>query len=183
VFEKSGDGEYLLEYPDYPPPPDPGEKYYAGIYTEDTSIPGRPVRTVWVGHSFMYIRNATAGLPARNEFLKRVYTFFENGTAVDYTDDTTPKVFSLSQNFPNPFNPSTRIQFALPTKGHVSLKIYNVAGQLVKTLADEVYEAGSHELTWDGTNNLGSSVASGVYFYKIKAAGKYENQKKMVLLR
>ena len=141
------------------------------------------MRTVFVGHSFFQMRNAVNGTTVRNEFLVDVYKLFENGVALDYTDTEVPKVYSLAQNFPNPFNPSTRIQFALPVKGHVSLKIYNVGGQLVKTMQDGVMDAGSHELTWDGSNNLGSNVASGVYFYKINAGDNYENMKKMVLLR
>jgi hypothetical protein len=178
VLATTGPGVAALKYPDYN-----SLEYYAGIYTDQLNNASQPLRTVWVGHSFFSIRNATLGILARNEFLKKTYELFENGVNVDYTDTELPKVYGLAQNFPNPFNPSTRIQFALPTKGHVSLKIYNVAGQLVKTLQDGVMDAGSHELTWDGSNNLGSNVASGVYFYKINAGDNYENMKKMVLLR
>ncbi len=178
VLEKTGNGEYALSYPDYN-----SLSYYAGIFTDQLNNASEPLRTVWVGHSFMLIRNAVDGVLARNEFLKDTYEFFENGVSENYTDTELPKAYSLAQNFPNPFNPSTRIQFALPVKGHVSLKIYNVAGQLVKTLQDGVMDAGSHELTWDGSNNLGSNVASGVYFYKLSAGDNYENMKKMVLLR
>ena len=178
VLEATGNGMYALQYPDYN-----SLQYYAGIYTDQLNNASQNLRTVWVGHSFMYIRNAVNGILARNEFLKRTYELFENGVSVDYTGDELPKAYSLAQNFPNPFNPSTRIQFATPVKGHVSLKIYNVAGQLVKTLQNGVMDAGSHELTWDGSNNLGSNVASGVYVYKINAGDDYEKMKKMVLLR
>jgi hypothetical protein len=180
VIQTTGPGEYALQYPDYL-----GDPYYVGIYTPDqTNGAGFPLRTVWVGHSFMSIRDAVQPAPpVRNAFLNATYLFFENGVSGDFTGTELPKAYSLAQNFPNPFNPSTRIQFALPTKGHVSLKIYNVAGQLVKTLQDGVMDAGSHELTWDGSNNLGANVASGVYFYKINAGDNYENMKKMVLLR
>ncbi len=179
VLQTTGPGAYALQYPDYAAAP-----YFAGIHTpSQVNSAGYPLRTVWVGHSFMQIRDAVAGAPARNTFLGKTYEFFENATSGDYTDTELPKAYSLAQNFPNPFNPSTRIQFALPSKGHVSLKIYNVAGQLVKTLQNGVMDAGSHELTWDGANNLGANVASGVYFYKINAGDNYENMKKMVLLR
>jgi len=178
VLEITGPGQYALQYPDYN-----SLSFYAGIFTEQTNNATQPLRTVWVGHSFMAIRNAVNGTLARNQFLERTYMLFENGVNTDITDTELPKAYGLAQNFPNPFNPSTRIQFAMPTKGHVSLKIYNVAGQLVRTLQDGVMDAGSHELTWDGSNNLGSNVASGVYFYKINAGDDYENMKKMVLLR
>jgi hypothetical protein len=178
VLEITGPGAYALQYPDYN-----SLSYYAGVYTDQLNSAGFPLRTVWTGFSFMAIRNATVGTLARNEFLEATYVLFENGVSSDITGTELPKAYSLAQNFPNPFNPSTRIQFALPSKGHVSLKIYNVAGQLVRTLQDGVMDAGSHELTWDGSNNLGKSVASGVYFYKINAGDNYENMKKMVLLR
>ncbi len=179
VLEITGPGQYALEYPIYN-----SLSYYAGIYTDQLNNASQPLRTVWVGHSFQIIRNASNTVAARNEFLQMTYNLFENPVGVDITDsEPTPMAYGLAQNFPNPFNPSTRIQFAMPTKGHVSLKIYNVAGQLVKTLQNGVMDAGSHELTWDGSNNLGSNVASGVYFYKINAGDNYENMKKMVLLR
>jgi hypothetical protein len=178
VLEATGPGQYALQYPDYN-----SLEYYAGIYTDQLNNASQPLRTVWVGHSFMAVRNTAEGTLARNQFLAMTYEFFENGVASDITGAELPKAYSLAQNFPNPFNPSTRIQFALPAKGHVSLKIYDVAGRLVKTLQDGVMDAGSHELTWDGSNNLGKNVASGVYFYKINAGDNYENMKKMVLLR
>jgi YVTN family beta-propeller protein len=93
----------------------------------------------------------------------------------------TPR-FALYQNVPNPFNPETSIQFVIPEAGHVDLRIYDVAGRLVRTLVDGKLAADRHEVTWDGTNNGGKHVASGVYFYRIKA-GKHEKTNKMVLLR
>ena len=178
VLVTTNNGEYALQYPDYN-----SLQYYAGIYTDQLNNASQPLRTVWVGHSFILIRNTVNGTLARNQFLAKTYEFFENGVSQDITPAELPKAYGLAQNFPNPFNPSTRIQFALPKKGHVRLKIYNVAGQLVRTLQDGVMDAGHHELTWDGSNNLGANVASGVYFYKINAGDNYENMKKMVLLR
>jgi hypothetical protein len=178
VIGTTNQGVSALKYPDYN-----SVQYYAGIYTDGLNNRTQPMRTVFVGHSFFLMRNKTNGTLARTEFLKATYELFENGVNPAYTGTELPKVYSLKQNFPNPFNPSTRIQFALPVKGHVNLRIYNVAGQLVKTMQDGVMDAGSHELTWDGSNNLGTNVASGVYFYKINAGDNYENMKKMVLLR
>ncbi len=178
VLATTGQGAAALQYPDYN-----SLSYTAGIYTDQLNSASMALRTVWVGHSYMLIRDAVQGTLARNIFLAKTYEFFELGRAIGITDSDVPKAYGLKQNFPNPFNPSTRIQFTLPVKGHVSLKIYNVAGQLVRTLQDGVMDVGSHELTWDGSNNLGTSVASGVYFYKLNASDDYENMKKMVLLR
>jgi hypothetical protein len=93
-----------------------------------------------------------------------------------------PNQYQLSQNYPNPFNAVTQLSFALPTDGKVSLKIYNIMGQLVKNLVDQNMQAGFHTVTWDGTNNSGSQVSTGVYFYSIKA-GDYSVTKKMTMLK
>jgi flagellar hook assembly protein FlgD len=92
-----------------------------------------------------------------------------------------PSEFKLLQNFPNPFNATTQISFALPKDGNVSLKIYNVAGQLVKTY-DSFMTAGYRTITWDGTNKSGDDVASGVYFYNLKAE-EFTKTLKMTLLK
>ena len=90
--------------------------------------------------------------------------------------------FTMYQNVPNPFNPVTKIRFTIPETGHVDLRIYDVTGRLVRTLVDRKLAADNHEVTWDGTNNGGRHVASGVYFYRIMA-GKHRKTRKMVLLR
>jgi hypothetical protein len=93
-----------------------------------------------------------------------------------------PTDFDLSQNVPNPFNPSTIVEYALPRDAQVNISVYNVLGQHVKTLVDDMQRAGRQTVTWDGTDNSGSSVASGVYFYKIRA-GDFSDTKKMVMLK
>jgi len=92
-----------------------------------------------------------------------------------------PTQFSVS-NYPNPFNLSTSISFSLPTPSEVNLIIYNILGEKVKTLAKGWFEAGSHTVTWNGTNESGSVVASGIYFYKL-TAGENVVVKKMSLLK
>lgn len=83
-----------------------------------------------------------------------------------------PSVYSLS-NYPNPFNPNTRISFSLPENSKISLEIYNVKGQRVKTLVNRTdYQAGNHNIQWDGKDDNGSSIASGVYFYKLQSTHK-----------
>jgi hypothetical protein len=95
---------------------------------------------------------------------------------------TKPTVFSLAQNFPNPFNPKTMIRFALPKDSWVKLEVYNILGQKVKTLVDEKLAAGVKEVEWDGKDGKGLEVASGIYFYKIKA-DNFSDVKKMVMLK
>jgi hypothetical protein len=97
-------------------------------------------------------------------------------------DLTKPTQFSLEPNYPNPFNPETVIEFSLPQDSRVNLKVYNVLGQVVTTLVDEMLPAGVHSVTWNGKNDRGSDVASGIFFYRIKA-GNYESIQKMTLLR
>jgi len=89
---------------------------------------------------------------------------------------------ALLQNYPNPFNPVTTIAFSIRTRGHVGLNVYDVGGRLVRTLANETRAAGAYRVKWDGHDNTGSPVASGVYFYRL-IAGSFSQTKKMVLLK
>jgi len=93
-----------------------------------------------------------------------------------------PSAFALYPNYPNPFNPATNISFALPVDSRVSLKIYNIAGQLVRTVVNETMPAGNHTVTWDGINSSGEKVASGIYFYRLNA-GDFSKTMKMVMTK
>ncbi len=93
-----------------------------------------------------------------------------------------PQEFSLSQNHPNPFNPQTSIRYALPQDAHVRLTIYNVLGQKVARLVDEHQQAGYKTLLWDGKDENGNLLASGVYFYRLDA-DKFTEVKKMLLVK
>lgn len=95
---------------------------------------------------------------------------------------TAPKAFSLYQNFPNPFNPETLIRYDIAESVQVSLQVYNVLGQLVRTLVNEQQAAGRYSITWNGLDQAGVAVSSGVYFYQIQA-GSYEQGKRLVLLK
>jgi hypothetical protein len=88
----------------------------------------------------------------------------------------------LSQNTPNPFNPTTTIRFSLPANERVGLAIYAANGALVRMLVDEVRPRGTHDITWDGRDMAGNPVGSGVYFYRL-TAGKFSDSRKMVLLK
>jgi len=103
-------------------------------------------------------------------------------TMTYFGKSSTPVNLVLEQNYPNPFNPSTSIMFNVDRSGDHYLAVYDVSGRLVKVLSSGQIASGSHTVHWDGTNNLGASVASAVYFYKLKA-GDREIVKKMVLLR
>ncbi len=93
-----------------------------------------------------------------------------------------PHVISLLNNYPNPFNPSTTIRYELKTGGHVTMKIFNTLGQEVRSLFNGIQQAGSGEIRWDGTDNKGNQVSSGVYVYRIQA-GDAVKSKKMILLK
>ena len=107
------------------------------------------------------------------------------GEAVQFGDEDAlaketgelPEEFSLSQNYPNPFNPTTRIDYSLPSSQTVKLDIYNIQGQLVRTLVDGTMPAGNHTVEWDATTESGSQIASGVYLYRITAGGNTESRK------
>ena len=93
-----------------------------------------------------------------------------------------PTKFSLLQNHPNPLNPMTTIEYNLPEKLQVKLEIFNVLGQRVKTLADMAQPAGRHRIVWDGKDDQGKDVASGIYFYRLEA-GEFTDSKRMVILK
>jgi alpha-amylase len=93
------------------------------------------------------------------------------------TEGETPRAFSVAPNYPNPFNPATTIAFSLPETGHVTVKVYNVLGQVVSTLADEVMQAGTHRVAWRADDGLGS----GLYYYTVTWNGRRLTRKMMLL--
>jgi len=101
--------------------------------------------------------------------------------------ENAPEVFSLDQNFPNPFNPTTTIRFHISKRAKVSLVLYDITGKEVKTLINADQEAGMHDVQWDGTNNNGARTASGTYIYRMIAMNDNGTSnvevKKMTLVR
>jgi flagellar hook assembly protein FlgD len=93
-----------------------------------------------------------------------------------------PLVFSLQQNYPNPFNQTTKICFDVTHRAHIHLKIYDILGRQIATLVDDIKEAGSYSLNWDGVNDGGDPVSSGVYFY-ILIAENFIQVRKMILVK
>ena len=108
--------------------------------------------------------------------------FAKTPTLVNYYLADIPERYELFQNFPNPFNPSTQIKFSLPKNQHVSIRIYDVVGRLTRTVLDKNLSAGSHILNWDGTDELGRRVATGIYFYRLDT-DKFSQTKKMMFLK
>ncbi len=100
------------------------------------------------------------------------------------TGDDTPQVLrnELFQNYPNPFNPVTTIEYMVDVKSLVEITIFNVKGQKIRCLVSDIKSPGKHRMNWDGTNERGGTVSSGVYFYRLKV-GDFSAVKKMLLLR
>lgn len=101
---------------------------------------------------------------------------------IDDRSASLPRKVTLHQNYPNPFNPSTTIKYDLPEDGKVTLKIYNVLGQEVRTLVSKHVRAGYHKVVWDGKNNFGVTVGSGLYVYRLQT-GKNVLARKMMFLK
>lgn len=114
-----------------------------------------------------------------------VYLSQVSYSSVDVEDnepDLLPSQYILKQNYPNPFNPSTIIEFTIPTRGRVNITVYNILGEKVSTLTDGVYESGHYTIDWDGSDNGGISMPSGIYFYKMTVEGK-QLSRKMLLIK
>jgi hypothetical protein len=143
---------------------------------------GATVTVMLSGFSFAYIRDdETNGISDRAQFLRDVLVPIVSGLA-QVTPAGPVLAISLAQNYPNPFNPQTTIAFSITARSHVSLKVFDVNGALVRTLADGTQTAGAHEIRWDGRDDRGASVSSGVYFYRLSTGG-FTQTRKMVLLK
>ncbi len=93
-----------------------------------------------------------------------------------------PGQYSIKNIYPNPFNPSTTISFSLPIRSQVELTIYNILGEKIVTLESKIFETGSHQTIWNGNNNNGSNVGSGIYFFKMKSEN-FQQVKKLTILK
>ena len=105
----------------------------------------------------------------------------------DWEQDLLPRVYELNQNYPNPFNPSTTIRYALPFNSDLSIEIFNVLGQRVRVLVSDNKVPGYYETRWDGSNDFGNAVASGIYVYRMVARGSnsesFVQTRKMLFVR
>ncbi|HOD53848.1 MAG TPA: FlgD immunoglobulin-like domain containing protein, partial [Candidatus Cloacimonadota bacterium] len=126
--------------------------------------------------------NTLQSIPGgRTGTVQNMYAFNTNAVA---GDDVVEPVFinELRTNYPNPFNPTTTIEFSLKENQNVSLEVFNIKGQKVKTLAKGMMEKGRHTIIWNGTNDHGQAVGSGIYFYKMDTKG-YNKVRKALLLK
>ncbi len=162
----------------------PGSGYYTGL-----SFSGG-YKLVFFNWGYEGLAGDLPNYARRDTVLARIIDFFSSLTT-EVADDkdrfTLPKTFELSQNFPNPFNPYTTIEYTIrSTNGgpipSTVLKIYNVLGQDIKTLVNEKQRPGVYRVQWDGTNDSGKMVASGIYFYSLYRGANRETRK-MVLLK
>ncbi len=124
----------------------------------------------------------TADENTRQTILKSALDFFGVGTGVAENGAKTPYRYDLSQNYPNPFNPTTSISYSLAKAGNVNVAVYNLMGQKIADLVNGFKAAGAYNVSWNGKDNAGHDVSSGVYFYKIHS-GNFTMTKKMVLMR
>lgn len=139
-----------------------------------------PVELTNPSHSLTYYYNDySSGVPEvksiKPQMDKSEVSLSGNGSGM-------PTVYGMKQNFPNPFNPVTEISYAIPEAGHVNISVFNILGQNVRRLVDSDMSAGDYSVVWDGKDSYGESVASGVYFYRIKA-NNFSDTKKMLLLK
>jgi len=111
-------------------------------------------------------------------------------TSVEQVQKLIPTKFTLEQNYPNPFNPTTTIQYKIPTKSTTKLVVYNLLGEKVATLVDEEQQAGVYSVIWNGKDDSGNNVASGIYLYRLEAGDpsigsgpRFVQVKKLALVR
>ena len=102
--------------------------------------------------------------------------------AMGLQDNNQPNRFYLGNNYPNPFNPSTKIYYRIVKNEYVTINIYDLMGRNIKSLVNSNIDAGLNQVVWDATNNFGQPVAAGVYIYRIEA-GEFRSSKKMILLK
>ena len=163
---------------------------YAALFTPMIEIPAGSI----TGTMNFYVDPVADNLEEGDEIIRLVGTIdgLEGGEVEIAISDpgaakaviqTRPEAFSLADNFPNPFNPTTTIKYALPQAADVELTVYNVVGQPVRTLVAEYQSAGRYAVEWDATNDSGHSLSSGMYFYRLEAGGEFLEIKKMLLLK
>jgi hypothetical protein len=158
-----------------------------GFHTVAALLSSKKVNYAFTSAQVVNMFNSVyPGTDADYEALKNIFAAEnERGCPLNregVADDDLAQSYTLMQNFPNPFNPTTEIYFQMPNDSKVTLKIYNTLGQEVRTLVDEQLAAGVYGYMWDARDNNGSTVSSGIYFYRL-TAGEYVSMRKMSLLK
>lgn len=153
-------------------------------FTATNSITSGPNFTVANGGNVTFLSGNVITLnPGTTVKVGGVFQAF-TGSEVDVETEYSviPDNFIVLQNYPNPFNPSTTIRYGLPNNGFVTIVVYNLFGQEIKTLLAQNKHAGYHTVSWDGRNEMEQKVSSGIFFYKVDA-GKYTVTRKMILIK
>ncbi|MFO7895715.1 MAG: C10 family peptidase [Candidatus Cloacimonadales bacterium] len=175
-------GEWVTVNLDHYVEIDPEKIYYAGykIISGDGVMAWHDAGPRVEGGA--YSRNTGwISVPATNDFNFNIQAITISET-LEGEENVIQLQTSLESNYPNPFNPTTTISYNLAEEGEVELEIFNVKGQKVKTLVSEKQAAGTHSVVWNGKDNSGSNLSSGVYFYKLRS-GSYTSTRKMILLK
>lgn len=161
--------------------------YRGSTSAEETEIAQVPVTDttyfdsdIVVGETYYYRITAVDSADNVSEFSDLIEVVTSFPTTVGSNSAGIPEKFELSQNYPNPFNPETRFNYFVAENANVTLSIYDLLGRKVKTLVAENKEAGIYSTTWDGRNEFGNKVASGLYFASMVAGG-FRQIKKLVL--
>jgi hypothetical protein len=148
--------------------------YAAGVYHYHED---HDVETIYLPYSFSVVMTPHGGTKtaapnsARTRVLEDILIAFSHEPGSSVIGVPEVDVFSV-KSYPNPFNPTLKIAYHMPRRGELTIKIYNVRGELVRTVIDEVVEAGDAFVLWDGTDSHGQAVASGVYFYETRVLGQ-----------
>lgn len=149
---------------------------YSGATLQDTLYYGN-YTNVFTNDTISFDQGANVSLPGWDY---RIYQQISNTIGIEH-DFHMPYKFELAQNYPNPFNPSTTIRFQIAKPAHVGINVYNVSGQKVRTLVDGNYPEGRHSVEWDGTDDWGHQVVSGVYVYQLKTNACFDTKKLLLL--
>jgi len=172
---------------------DPGYGAVAGILNRDPDGDGTPLsplghanRTLFNPFGYAHVLDEGYGVPAGHSYARimvaHVLDRFFGQYLHDVAAETAPARTALRGAYPNPFNPSTRVDFSLGEAGHASLRVYDLAGRRVRTLVDAELEAGAHEFEWDGRDDAGRRLPSGVYFVRLEAC-EFGRSHKLVMVQ
>lgn len=149
-----------------------------------TRVDNGTYQAVYAAFGIEHLINDNPAFLPLDDLMDRVVSYLLDESPSHSLQENTPvpSTFRVSSNYPNPFNPSTSIDYYLPSESRVTIRVYNVMGQTVRTIYSGTKESGNHSVQWNGLNNLGVQVSSGVYFLQIETP-RHSNIQKMMLLR
>lgn len=157
--------------------------YLAFVDKDNDYLVGQPIPSGTVNlRGIMSQYDNSSPYTSGYQLLPRYVSDLNVVVAVNEPVSHLPKNFSIAQNFPNPFNPSTTIEYTVPKQSDISIKIYNLLGQEIRTLVNGSKAQGRYSVTWDGKDNAGRAVSTGIYFYRLNAPNFVETRK-MVMIK